>query len=316
MKIMTTRKRPNVTVLGGFGFIGRHLVARLVRDGYPVTVFGHAAHEELAVEGPGTVRYCHGDFANAVELGQAIMGSEVIFHLIGNTVPQSSNANPRFDVDAHIGPTLTLFDLCREHGVRQVIFTSSGGTVYGITGQSPIPENHPTLPISSYGIQKITIEHYMRLYNRLHGLNATVLRIANPYGPGQNIGRNQGLIGMVCAKIKHHQAMEIWGDGTVVRDYIFIDDLVDAMERVILSVDGFEIYNVGTGIGTSINQVLDIFRSIGTFQLELKYRDGRPVDIPCNILDIGKIGQKFDWTPQIDLTSGIRETLDSCLERE
>ena len=308
--------RPHVIVLGGFGFIGRHLVARLLKDGYAVTVFGHASHEAFAEQGEGRLRYCYGDFANAAELESAVAGCDVVFHLIGNTVPQSSNENPRYDVDAHVGPTVTLLDVCVRCRVRQLIFASSGGTVYGIPSHLPIEETHPTAPISSYGIQKLTIENYMRLYNLIHGLGATVLRISNPYGPGQNIGRNQGIIATICSRITRGEGVDIWGDGEVVRDYIYIADVVDAMERAVLRADSFQIYNVGTGIGTSINEILGVFGAIGHSGFAVNYRKGRLVDIPVNILNTVKFENAFDWKPKTSLRAGILMTLESYMEKK
>jgi UDP-glucose 4-epimerase len=286
-----------------------------LKGGYPVTVFGHASHESFAGSAGATPRYCYGDFGNAAELEKAVSGCDVVFHLIGSTVPQSSNDNPRFDVDAHIGPTVTLLDVCVKCGVRQLIFASSGGTVYGVSGALPIDEGHRTIPISSYGIQKLTIENYMRLYHLIHGLNATVLRVANPYGPGQNIGRNQGIIATICNRIKHKKAIDVWGDGRVVRDYIFIEDVVEAMEKTVLSRNGFEIYNVGTGIGTSINEIIGLFGSLGHAGIGVNYREARLVDIPVNILNVAKFTGAFNWKPRTDLLEGIRMTLDSCLEK-
>ena len=308
--------KPSILVLGGFGFIGRHLVTRLVRDGFSVTVFGRPSHEGLDLAPGSPIRYCYGDFENASELDCAVRGMDVVFHLIGSTVPQSSNDNPRFDVDAHIGPTVTLLDLCVKNGVHEVVFASSGGTVYGLPVHLPIDENHKTAPISSYGIQKLAIEHYMRLYGMTHGLCCTVLRVANPYGPGQNIARHQGIIGTICSKIRRNETIDIWGDGKVVRDYIYISDLVEAMERCILSGDGYRIYNVGTGVGTEINRILEIFRTLGCVDLRVRYRPGRLVDIPANILDFQKIRGALNWQPQVALEDGIRLTLNSYPEKK
>jgi UDP-glucose 4-epimerase len=307
--------KPKITILGGFGFIGRYLVSRLLRDGFPVTVFGHASHKEIAGAAGGSLRYCYGDFANAAELETAISGCDVVFHLVGNTVPQSSNENPRFDVDAHVGPSITLLDLCVKCRVRQLIFTSSGGTVYGVPRHLPIDEGHPTFPISSYGIQKLTIEHYLRLYNLLHGLNATVLRLSNPYGPGQNIGRHQGIVATICNKIRHNETIEIWGDGTVVRDYVFVEDLAEAMRRTVLSVDGYNVFNIGTGIGTSVNEILGSFAKVGRAEPRVTYRAGRAVDIPVNILNVAKFKKAFDWEPRTDLSAGVERTLSFYLEQ-
>lgn len=298
-----------VSIIGGFGFIGHHLAVHLARIGHEVTVFGRAAHQDLMGQFlPGT-RFVFGDFGNGVELDPALAGAQVVFHLVGNTVPASSNMNPRFDVDAHIGPTITMLESCVRHGVDQVVFTSSGGTVYGIPQQVPIPEDHPLMPISSYGIQKVTTEHYLRLFHYLHGLRSTVLRISNPYGAGQNIGRQQGLVGTICDKIKHGQALEIWGDGTVVRDFIHIDDVVHAMALTLGNEPGASVYNVGSGIGTSIKDLIDLFIDLGAPRFQVLYKPGRAVDVPVNILDTTRLRTVLGWSARTGLPEGIRATL-------
>jgi UDP-glucose 4-epimerase len=297
-----------VSIIGGFGFIGHHLAIYLSSLGYEITLFGRPAHKDSIGQFPRGTQFVFGDCANAVELEPAVAGANVVFHLVGNTVPASSNANPRFDVDAHVGPTITLLELCVRHGVDQVVFTSSGGTVYGIPCQVPIPESHPVMPISSYGIQKATIEHYLRLFHYLHGLRSTVLRISNPYGPGQNIARLQGLVGTVCDRILKHGVLEVWGDGSVVRDYIYIHDLLVAMAKVIGQEQGASIYNVGSGLGTSVNDVLNTFVRLGINNLTVKYQPARKVDVPVNVLDIRRFSELFSWEPETKLIDGIRTT--------
>ena len=297
------------TILGGFGFIGGHLANHLVAMGYDVTLFGHPG-EHASSRLPATVTAVYGDFSDASKLKEAISGSAVVFHLIGNSTPMSSNQVPSQDVHDNLLPTLSLFEACASAGVKQVVFASSGGTIYGVSNYLPIDEQHPTAPICAYGVNKLTTEHYMRLYSKLHGIAMTTIRISNPYGPSQNIKRGQGIIGTYCEAITDGRPLQVWGDGSVVRDYIYIQDVAEALERVIGNASGFNVYNLGTGIGTSINDLVATLSKIEARALDTAYLPGRDVDVPANVLDAGKFMQRFDWKPKSILEQGLRLTLD------
>ncbi len=300
--------KSKVTILGGFGFIGSHLASHLVDLGYNVTLFGHSSRH-LPLQFPATVTILHGDFSDIRELRQAIDGSETVFHLIGNSTPISSNQNLSKDVQDNLVPTLNLFEACVQAGVRQVVFASSGGTIYGVSKYLPIDENHPTEPICAYGVNKLTIEHYMRLFSRFRNIDMTAIRISNPYGPWQNITRGQGIVGTYCSDIASDKAIQVWGDGNVVRDYIYIRDVAEALELVIGNAPGFKVYNLSTGIGTTINDLVNILGELQGTPLNPKYLPGRDVDVLTNILDIRKFMSDFDWKPKISLRDGVALTL-------
>ena len=181
----------NRLVLGGNGFIGSHLVDQLVRTGHAVRILDRALSRFYTP--PAGVDLVLADWEDEKVLTAALSGVETVFLLIGTTLPASSNADPIFDVQSNLVGTLRLLQACVAQGVRRIVFSSSGGTVYGIPQTIPIAETHPTEPISSYGITKLAIEKYLALYCRLHGLNYVVVRGANPYGKRQDPQRPQGL---------------------------------------------------------------------------------------------------------------------------
>ena len=299
-----------VTLLGGFGFIGAHLAQQLQARGHQVTVFGHAntaVVERLSAHG---IRTCQGDFADSTAVGASVIGAHTVFHLVGSTTPGSSNANIRQELAQGLLPTLSLLDICVESGVEQVVFTSSGGTVYGIPEYVPIDEKHATAPICAYGINKLTTEHYMRLYAKTHGIAMTVARLSNPYGPYQNIRRGQGIIGTYCDRIVKGHPLLVWGDGAAERDYIYIQDVVTALELLIGRRSGFEVFNIGTGAGTSINGLIEKLRAVAARPFEVQYLPGRHVDVPVNILDCTLFRSEFGWAPACDVPTGIGLTLD------
>jgi UDP-glucose 4-epimerase len=298
----------NVAVLGGFGFIGRHLTDHLLKCGYNVTIFGRK-NKNIYYPSSNLIRYVYGDFSDATKVKEAISDSDVVFHLLGNSTPASSIRTPQKDIEENLLPTLALFEYCQQAAVKQIIFASSGGTVYGIPNYLPIDEDHPTLPICAYGINKLTTEHYMRLYSKLHGINMTAIRLANPYGPFQNIKRGQGIIGTFCEHIASSQPLQIWGDGCVVRDYIYIDDVATALEKVIGKTQGYQFYNLGSGIGTNINELVSILSQATSQDIKINYLTGRDIDVPINILNIKKFRTDFNWEPKFSLEEGIKLTL-------
>lgn len=206
--------------------------------------------------------------------------------------------------------SLRLLEACRQAGVRRVVFISSGGTVYGRLQQSPVPEDHPTFPICSYGIVKLAIERYLHLFKVLHGLDYTILRVSNPYGPFQSTNGLQGAVQVFVSKLLRHESIEIWGDGSVVRDFLHIDDLVCALQLSAQMPEGMSgIYNVGSGHGTSLNELLEALTLVSGLSSTRVYRPSRPYDVPHSVLDITKIGAELDWKPLVSLEDGLGRTV-------
>ncbi|HTW54596.1 MAG TPA: NAD-dependent epimerase/dehydratase family protein [Stellaceae bacterium] len=295
-------------VLGGGGFIGTNLCRYLLQLGARVQGFGRSRSFPEALDG---VTWTTGDFADHAAVARAVEGNELVFHLVGSSLPESSNRDPAGDLAAHVPNTLHLLDVCRLSDVRKVIFASSGGTIYGIPQGTPIPETAPTDPIAAYGISKLAIEKYLALYHRLHGLDYAILRIANPFGPFQAGYRRQGVIAAFIERALSGETLEIWGDGDVVRDFVYIGDVVDALARAALYDGSHRLFNVGQGVGRSIDEVFrDIETLLGHGSLPKVYKTGRRTDVPVNVLDIRLIERELGWRPRVEWLSGLRTTID------
>lgn len=291
-------------VLGASGFIGTNLCLALRGRGVPVTGFGRAPAPPPVLEG---LSWVSGTLETAC-LDALVEGHAHVFDLIGAGLPNSSNENPAQIVADGLPAKVRLLEACRRQMVRRFVFASSGGTVYGITGNVPVREDAPTEPISAYGIGKLVVERYLSLYQHLYGLNARSLRIANAYGPYQDATRGQGLIAALLPRLLAGEPVEIWGNGQVVRDYIHIDDVVSAM-LACLDHDGpGRVFNVGSGIGRNVTSVvMDAAEVVGCTP-RLVYREGRLADVPVNILDSARLQRETGWRPRVGWEEGLRLT--------
>ncbi|MBE7535306.1 MAG: NAD-dependent epimerase/dehydratase family protein [Anaerolineales bacterium] len=293
-------------VIGGCGFIGSHLVDGLLVDGWQVIVFDRVM-ERYRAPLPG-VEYILGELGNKGLLGTILRGVDVVFHLVSTTVPQSSNESPVFDIQSNLIDTIGLLDACVACGVKKVIFFSSGGTVYGIPRAVPVSEDHPTEPISSYGIVKLAIEKYLHLYNRLYSLPYTILRPSNPFGVRQNPSGQQGAVAVFLGRVAQGLPIVVWGDGEIVRDYIEIHDLVRAAILSAETTAKSQVFNIGSGQGTSINTLIDIIRSVVDKPVAKMHLPARPFDVPSVVLDISRAQAELKWKPQASLEDGITRT--------
>jgi len=295
-----------VLVLGGNGFIGSHVVDQLLAEGHHVRVFDRAA-ERFRQPLP-KVEYLTGNFSDTFQVAEALQGIDAVCHLISTTVPGTSNLDPVADVESNLIDTLHLLEQMRKKRINRILYLSSGGTVYGNPECSPVNENHSLNPISSYGVVKVAIENYLHMYQHLYGLQPVILRPSNPYGPRQGGAGLQGLIGTLLTRILHAEEIEVWGDGSIVRDYIHVSDLsrlcVTALESDVCGV-----FNAGSGQGHSINEVIALIGSITERELHPSYRDGRNFDVKEIVLDISSVADQFGWHPEIALAEGIGDQM-------
>lgn len=293
-------------VLGAGGFIGANLCRGLLHAGAAVRGFGRSVAFPLALAG---TRMALGELADRAALARALAGVDVVFHLLGGGFPATVEADPVGDLRHNAAASLELLGLCREAGVRQVVFVSSGGTVYGLPRQLPIPEDHPTDPISAYGIHLLLVEKHLGLLAHRHGLHSVVLRVANPFGPFQRPGRGQGLVATLLAQRLAGRPVEIWGDGRVVRDFFHVGDLVDAAILAAGYIGPERVLNVGSGIGRSVLEVVAAIDALlGTAGAGVVHRPARPVDVPVNVLDITRIRRVLGWAPRIGWEEGLGDT--------
>jgi UDP-glucose 4-epimerase len=288
--------------------MGSHLALALLRDGHRVRIFDRpAAKAALVVP---NVPFVGGDFANRNDLAAALDECEVVFHLVSTTLPQTSNDNPLYDVETNLAATLRLLDLARSAGAKKIVFASSGGTVYGVPQSIPIPETHPTDPLCSYAIGKLAIEKYLHLYSHLHGLDYHVLRIANPYGEGQSPFQNQGAVAVFTYKALRDEPVQIWGDGEVVRDYLYVGDVADALVKAAAYRGAHHVLNVGAGHGLSLNELLNRLEALLGRSIKRDYLPKRPFDTPVNVLDNRLAVAELAWMPHTTLETGLARTVE------
>lgn len=292
-------------VLGGCGFIGRHIVEVMTAQGIPMVVFDVHANPS---ESTPLCTYVQGHFSDSFQLDSLMAqhGITHVVHLVSTTLPKTSNEDMPYDVDSNVIQTLRFLDLCVKHQVQRFLFMSSGGTVYGSPLQIPVKENHPNLPLCSYGISKLAIEKYLFLYHHLHGLNYVVLRAANPYGPGQNPLSGQGVIANFVHKIRSGQRLEVWGDGETVRDYFHVRDLADLTQRALLS-STVGVFNAGSGAGLSIKQLIAVLNRTLDEHADVIYQPARGLDVPAIVLDSSAAFDTFGWRALTPLEAGIQE---------
>jgi UDP-glucose 4-epimerase len=296
----------NVLVLGGNGFIGSHLVDKLLAEEHSVRVFDK--YEEHYRKPLAGVDYCFGDFGNRGLLADALKDIDIVFHLISTTLPKTSNDDPAFDVQSNVIETIFLLEQCVARKVCKVVYVSSGGTIYGRPERLPIAEDSPTNPECSYGITKLANEKYFALFHHLYGLDYTIVRPSNPYGSRQNPIGIQGAISVFLGGVARGEKIEIWGDGEIVRDYIYIDDLVEGICLSATVPSESRIFNLGSGTGYSLNEILQVIRRVTAQDIEVVYKEKRLFDVPQIYLDVRKSSEQLGWTPKTPLEAGIRET--------
>lgn len=302
--------KKHILILGGAGFIGSHLCDALLLAGCSVRLFDRLGaqpfREFLKSE---QIEWLTGDFNSKVDIERAVEGCQLIYHLVSTTLPKSSNEDPYYDVTTNVAGTVRLLDAARHAGVERIVFVSSGGTVYGVPRDIPISENHPTDPVSSYGIGKLAIEKYFHLYHSLYGLDYTILRLANPYGDRQRVDSSQGAVAVFLSHAIQNRPIEIWGDGTVVRDYIYIVDVIDALLKAASHQGEHKLFNIGSGQGKSVNGILAAIEALLERPIERVYLAGRPYDVPINVLDISRARKDLSWAPQVSFETGLAATL-------
>jgi UDP-glucose 4-epimerase len=303
-----------ILVLGGSGFIGRRLCEGLISAGYQPVVF-----DRVPPTLPG-VEYHLGDMVSIGDLWRPLLEEVVaVFHLAWSTKPQSSNDAPYYDLQTNVLAGVHFLDcMVQLDRPPRLIFVSSGGAIYGTPDYLPMDELHPTRPVNAYGIGKQTYERYLALYRRLHGLDYLVFRPGNPYGEGQDPAGAQGAVAVFLGRILAGQPICIWGDGEIIRDYLYIGDLVDAFIKGIDYVplqDEERVFNVGSGIGLSLTQLLSKLAEATGRQPLVDYQPPRKADSSAVVLDTTLVMRCLEWRPETSLEDGLRLTWEWLLQR-
>jgi UDP-glucose 4-epimerase len=296
----------SILILGGCGFIGSHVVDRFIASGHAVRVLDIQA-ERYREAVPG-VDYRFGDFGNRGLLGDAMQGVDVVIHLVSSTIPKTSNDDPVFDIQSNLVESVACLQQCLKARIRKVIFLSSGGAVYGNPADCPVSEEAPTNPLCSYGVVKLAIEKYLDLFRSLHGLNYAVVRASNPFGPRQNPFGGQGVIPAMLTRIALNRPIEIWGDGSVVRDFIYVGDLADAIYAATFDNVQSRVFNVGSGTGLSLLEVIAKISLALDIQPSVNFLPGRPFDVQRIYLDVSRARRELNWIPRTSLEDALWRT--------
>ncbi len=296
-----------IVVVGGAGFVGTSLSHALLKRGHEVCILDLPDRLAFAAPLPEGVEAKAFSFPDLTGAAALLDGAQALIHLACTTTPANSMQPLSRDAMDNIAPSVKLFEQAGQAGVEQVLFASSGGTVYGNPRQVPVSEEQAGGPLSGYGVSKLAIENYLALEAQQAGFTGVSLRIGNPYGAYQLRGTAIGVIGRYLAEAHAGRPLEVWGDGNVVRDYIHIDDVASAVVAALETPDLTSgAYNIGSGEGHSVNTIIQtVFEVLGT-QTEVRYTEARGFDVGEIYLDTQKFRTATGWDVSFSLKQGIQ----------
>ena len=295
-------------VLGGEGFVGSQLVQTLCSHGAFVM---SVDRQSLSPTHHPRVKSRILDLFSCTDgdLEELISGARVVYHLVWSSIPASAQADPSRDLTDNVGLTVRILKVAARAGAR-VVFVSSGGTVYGEGITPELAEDHPCRPMSAYGAGKLAAEVYADFFQRTQDLDVRIARLSNPYGAGQHASRPQGAVSRFARNALLGEAIEVWGNGEVVRDYIHVSDTVECLQRLgeapREALAGHTIFNVGSGHGISLKDVIATIAAAVERPLDVSFLPGRTIDISRNVLSIVRIQATLGWAPRLDFTSGVK----------
>lgn len=299
-----------ILVTGGAGFIASHIAEAYRSAGHDVEIaddLSTGKKENL----PAGIPFHEMDIADGAAVEKLMQSGkfEVISHHAAQLDVRKSVADPVFDARVNILGSLNLIEHGLKNGLKKVIFASSGGTVYGEQSEFPATENHPTHPISPYGVAKLTVEHYLYYFAAVQGLNYVALRYANIYGPRQNPHGEAGVIAIFANKILDNQQPLINGDGKQTRDYVFVDDVVRA-NLLALDYNKNTAFNIGTGVETDVVRLFDLINENLGGKFERKFAPAKDGEQRRSVLSYSTIERELGWKPKYNLEDGIRVTME------
>lgn len=305
-----------ILVTGGAGFIGSNVADRFVALGHEVGVFDDlsSGFREFV---PARAAFFQGDLADATALDAAVaeFKPDLVDHHAAQIDVRKSVSDPVWDAKVNILGSIGLMQACTRHGVKKVVYASTGGALYGEGRSLPATEDHPVNPEAPYGASKHTVEHYLYLWRLLHGLDYTVLRYPNVYGARQNPHGEAGVNAIFIGLMLEGRRPRIFGDGEAVRDYLHVDDVVEANVLALTRGSG-EMVNLGTGVGTSVNDIVrELSRIIG-FEEGAIHEPARPGEVQRIYLDASRAKQVLGWTPRVSFAEGLRRTVEWSRENK
>lgn len=301
-------------VLGGSGFIGSHASDSLRSAGFDVRVLTRdpdGARERWA--GASKTELVRGDFLDPDAVATALSGVDLVLHLAATTNPASSAADPLRDVDENVRGSVALLEQCARANVGRALFASTGGAIYGAYPGRPLVEGDPTLPVSPYAIGKLAVEGYLRFFEAKFGIASTALRISNPYGPRQDASTGQGVIAAFLDRALRDEPVTIFGEGSMVRDYIYVDDVARIIAAIATSDRVEPTLNVGSGRGTSVLEVRDLLAAALGRPIPTEFAPMRPSDVAQVILDASLLERTYGLRATTPLEEGIAKTVAAAV---
>lgn len=299
-----------IALVGGAGFIGINLAIDLAKSNEVTVIDRDIAFFETLKALNLPIHYLIAPFSIDTDFDSQVAEQDVVYHLASTIIPGTSNIDIAAELEANVIVTAKLLDACVRQKVKKVVFISSGGAIYGKKGICPIPEDMVTYPITSYGVQKLAIEKVLYLYRYQKGLDYRIIRLANPYGPYQRPNGKLGVITTFVYKTLMGEELQVYGDGSVIRDFIYIDDVVRAINNIVNGENEIRVFNLGSGRGTSINEVIATIRCTIDNKVRVRYFNGRNTDVPINYLDISRYENAYGKLNPTSLEEGVIRTAD------
>ncbi|MFZ4893231.1 NAD-dependent epimerase/dehydratase family protein [Plantibacter sp. Mn2098] len=294
-------------VIGANGFIGSHLVEALADDGHTVTAFDRFSGGTTTFA-TGAAKVVAGEFLSRSDLEEAVTGQDAVFHLLSTTTPATAENDPTLDIRTNVAQTVELLEACVHAGVGHFYFASTGGAIYGPQDKTSYSETDRALPISPYGIGKLAIEHYLSYFRTRHGLASTSLRISNPFGTRQRVNRRQGLIPIALRQIALGLPVVQFGDGSMIRDYVYVEDLVRMIIPLVDRTTEHTLYNLGSGVGSSITEVFDSLRRVTGVDFDIEIRETPATFVDSVVLDTKRYSDEFGSPTLTSLDAGVAAT--------
>ncbi len=294
-------------VIGANGFLGSRLADALSAAGHDVTGFDRF-RDGIHTYTSADVVPVAGDFLDPDDVAAAVSGHEYVFHFLSTTTPASADREPTVDLRTNVSASVKLLSLCAAAGVRRVFFASSGGAIYGPQARRTFDEDAPLRPVSPYGIGKLTIERYLDYYATTAGLESVALRISNPYGPRARPATGQGIIPITLERIRRGEPAVQVGDGSMIRDYIHVDDLVGRILRMVDHAPRHRAYNLGSGLGHSVADVFAAIRTVVGHDFAITRAPQPATFVDHVVLEVGRFRNEYGTDRDRTLAEGIADT--------
>lgn len=297
----------SVVVIGGNGFLGSAIVDELAAAGHEVTAFDRFTSGRPVYTAEG-VRAIRGDVLEPIDVRRALEGQQYVFHFVSSSTPATAEASPTLDLRTNIPATVSLLAAAADMGVERVFYASSGGAIYGDQALDAFSEDVVPEPLSPYAIGKLAIEGYLRYFWRTRGLPSVSLRISNPYGPRQRTSRGQGVIASFLRSAARGEPVTVYGGGSMVRDYIYAEDVARMVCSTVGTLAQHRIYNIGSGTGTSVAEIVDLVGEVTGVPLKVEHAERPRTFVERSVLDVSRFTDEFGVGAGVGLREGMERT--------